>query len=83
MVDTFLTTHLRNACYATTTIERKNPLSFVSHTGVEVSVIYHAIVETCKMCGVSSLECFRYYSLQGGYVWENSLRENVADDHRY
>ena len=38
---------------------RKNSLTFGSHDGAEVSVIYHTFIETCKMCGVSTLEYFK------------------------
>ena len=38
------------------TVERKNSLTFDSLDDVEVSVIYHTFIETCKMCGVSTLE---------------------------
>ena len=41
------------------TVERKNSLAFGSHKGAEVSVIYHTFIETCKMCGVSTLEYFK------------------------
>ena len=40
---------------------RKNSLTFGSHAGVEVSVIYHTFIETCKMCGVSTLEYFKEF----------------------
>ena len=43
------------------TVERKNSLTFGSHAGVEVSVIYHTFIETCKMCGVSTLEYFKEF----------------------
>ena len=43
------------------TVERKNSLAFGSHAGVEVSVIYHTFIETCKMCGVSTLEYFKQF----------------------
>ena len=29
--------------------------------GAEVSVIYHTFIETCKMCGVSTLEYFKEF----------------------
>ena len=32
-----------------------------SHTGVEVSVIYHTFIETCKMYGVSTPEYFKEF----------------------
>ena len=38
---------------------RKNSLTFGSHAGAKVSVIYHTFIETCKMCGVSTLEYLR------------------------
>ena len=38
------------------TVERKNSLTFGSHAGAKVSVIYHTFIETCKMCDVSTLE---------------------------
>ena len=40
---------------------RKNSQTFGSHAGVEVSVIYHTFIETCKMCGVSTLEYFKQF----------------------
>ena len=43
------------------TVERKNSLTFGSHDGAEVSVIYHTFIETCKMCGVSTLEYFKEF----------------------
>lgn len=43
------------------TVERKNSLTFGSHAGAEVSVIYHTFIETCKMCGVSTLEYFKAF----------------------
>lgn len=38
------------------TVERKKSLTFCSHDGTEVSVVYYTFVETCKMYGVSTLE---------------------------
>ena len=43
------------------TVERKNSLTFGSHAGVKESVIYHTFIETCKMCGVSTLEYFKEF----------------------
>ena len=43
------------------TVERKNSLTFGSHAGAKVSVIYHTFIETCKMCGVSTLEYFKEF----------------------
>ena len=40
---------------------RKNSLTFGSHDGAEVSVLYHTFIETCKMCGVSTLEYFKEF----------------------
>ena len=40
---------------------RKNSLTFGSHDGAEVSVNYHTFIETCKMCGVSTLEYFKEF----------------------
>ena len=40
---------------------RKNSLTFASHVGAEISVIYHTFIETCKMCGVSTLEYFKEF----------------------
>jgi len=37
----------------------KNSLTFGSHAGAKVSVIYHMFIETCKMCGISTLEYFK------------------------
>ena len=57
------------------TLERKNSLTFGSHDGAEVSVIYHTFVETCKMCGVSTLEYFKEFFkaiMQGRIDYERS-----------
>ena len=54
---------------------RKNSLGFGSHAGVEVSVIYHTFIETCKMCGVSTLEYFNEFFkaiMQGRTDYERS-----------
>ena len=40
---------------------RKNSLGFGSHEGVQISVIYLTFIETCKMCGVFTLEYLREY----------------------
>ena len=40
---------------------RKNSLTFGSHAGAKVSVIYHTFIETCKMCVVSTLEYFKEF----------------------
>ena len=42
---------------------RKNSLAFGSHAGAKVSVIYHTFIETCKMCGMSTLEYFKEFIL--------------------
>ena len=76
------------------TVERKNSLTFGSHDGAEVSVIYHTFIETCKMCGVSTLEYFKEFFkaiMQGRTDYERSAlplatigtQEHAADDHRY
>ena len=54
---------------------RKNSLTFGSHKGAEVSVIYHTFIETCKMCGVSTLEYFKEFFkaiMQGRTDYERS-----------
>lgn len=54
---------------------RKNSLTFGSHDGAEVSVIYHTFIETCKMCGVSTLEYFKEFFkaiMQGRTDYERS-----------
>jgi len=58
----------------TLTVERKNSLTFGSHAGVEISVIYHTFIQTCKMCGVSTLEYFKQFFkaiMQGRTDYEN------------
>jgi len=76
------------------TVERKNSLTFGSHAGAKVSVIYHTFIETCKMCGVSTLEYFKEFFkaiMQGRTDYERSAlplatigtQEHVTDDHRY
>ena len=57
------------------TIERKNSLTFGRHAGVDVSVIYHTFIETCKMCGVSTLDYFKEFFkaiMQGRTDYERS-----------
>ena len=63
------------------TVERKNSLGFGSHAGVEVSVIYHTFIETCKMCGVSTLEYFKQFFkaiMQGRTDYENMLPMTIG-----
>ena len=65
----------------TMTVERKNSLGFGSHAGVEVSVIYHTFIETCKMCGVSTLEYFKEFFtaiMQGRTDYENLLPMTIG-----
>lgn len=38
------------------TVERNNAPTFCSHKGVEVSAMYHTVIETCKLQGYSVLE---------------------------
>ena len=57
------------------TVERKNSLTFGSHAGAKVSVIYHTFIETYKMCGVSTLEYFKEFFkaiMQGRTDYERS-----------
>ncbi len=54
---------------------RKNSLTFGSHAGAKVSVIYHTFIETCKMSGVSTLEYFKEFFkaiMQGRTDYERS-----------
>ena len=63
------------------TVERKNSLTFGSHDGAEVSVIYHTFIETCKMCGVSTLEYFKEFFkaiMQGRTDYENLLPMTIG-----
>ena len=63
------------------TVERKNSLTFGSHDGAEVSVIYHTFIETCKMCGVSTLEYFKEFFkaiMQGRTDYENMLPMTIG-----
>ena len=63
------------------TVERKNSLSFGSHDGAEVSVIYHTFIETCKMCGVSTLEYFKEFFkaiMLGRTDYENMLPMTIG-----
>ena len=63
------------------TVERKNSLTFGSHAGAKVSVIYHAFIETCKMCGVSTLEYFKEFFkaiMQGRTDYENMLPMTIG-----
>ena len=60
---------------------RKNSLAFGSHDGAEVSVIYHTFFETCKMCGVSTLEYFKEFFkaiMQGRTDYENMLPMTIG-----
>ena len=63
------------------TVERKNSLTFGSHAGAKVSVIYHTFIETCKMCGVSTLEYFKEFFkaiMQGRKDYENMLPMTIG-----
>ena len=63
------------------TVERKNSLTFGSHAGAKVSVIYHTFIETCKMCGVSTLEYFKEFFkaiMQGRTDYENMLPMTIG-----
>ena len=63
------------------TVERKNSLTFGSHDGAEVSVIYHTFIETCKMGGVSTLEYFKEFFkaiMQGRTDYENMLPMTIG-----
>ena len=63
------------------TVERKNSLTFGSHTGAKVSVIYHTFIETCKMCGISTLEYFKEFFkaiMQGRTDYENMLPMTIG-----
>ena len=60
---------------------RKNSLTFGSHAGAKVSVIYHTFIETCKMCGVSTLEYFKEFFkaiMQGRTDYENMLPMTIG-----
>ena len=63
------------------TVERKNSLTFGSHVGAKVSVIYHTFIETCKMCGISTLEYFKEFFkaiMQGRTDYENMLPMTIG-----
>ena len=63
------------------TVERKNSLTFGSHAGAKVSVIYHTFIETCEMCGVSTLEYFKEFFkaiMQGRTDYENMLPMTIG-----
>ena len=63
------------------TVERKNSLTFGSHVGAKVSVIYHTFIETCKMGGVSTLEYFKEFFkaiIQGRTDYENMLPMTIG-----
>ena len=63
------------------TVERKNSLTFGSHAGAKVSVIYHTFIETCKMCGISTLEYFKEFFkaiMQGRTDYENLLPMTIG-----
>ena len=65
----------------TLTVERKNSLTFGSHAGVEISVIYHTFIQTCKMCGVPTLEYFKKFFtaiMQGRTDYENMLPMTIG-----
>ena len=47
----------------------------------KVSVIYHTFIETCKMCGVSTLEYFKEFFkaiMQGRKDYENMLPMTIG-----
>ena len=63
------------------TVESKNSLTFGSHAGAKVSVIYHTFIETCKMCGVSTLDYFKEFFkaiMRGRTDYENMLPMTIG-----
>lgn len=61
--------------------ERKNSLFFGSHRMAEVSAVYHTIISTCKMHGISSLEFFKKFFgaiVMGRRDYENLLPMTIG-----
>ena len=62
-------------------IERNNAPTFCSHKGVEVSALYHTVIETCKLQGYSVLEYLEaFYTaiIKGRTDYENLMPATIG-----
>ena len=75
-------------------LEEQYRLRHLTPEQIQLSSFYHTFIETCKMCGVSTLEYFKEFFkaiMQGRTDYERSAlplatigtQEYVTDDHRY
>ena len=63
------------------TLQRKTSLQFGSSKGVEISAIYHTIIETCKLSGISArcyLKRFFQEMAKGRNDFENLLPATIG-----
>lgn len=63
------------------TVERNNAPTFCSHKGVEVSALYHTVIETCKLQGYSVLdylEAFFSAVIKGRTDYENLMPATIG-----
>ena len=63
------------------TMERKNAPVFCSHRGVEVSAIYHTIIETCRMMGYNVYDYLHKFFteiIMGRRDYENLLPNTIG-----
>lgn len=63
------------------TVERNNAPTFCCHKGVEVSALYHTVIETCKLQGYSVLEYLEAFFtavIKGRTDYENLMLQLLA-----
>ena len=63
------------------TVERNNAPTFCSHKGVEVSALYHTVIETCKLQGYSVLEYLEAFFtavIKGRTDYENLMPATIG-----
>ena len=73
--------YLSERAIQTITLQRKTSLLFGSRKGVEISAIYHTIIETCKLSGISARSYLKRFFLEmakGRNDFENLLPATIG-----
>lgn len=63
--------------------ERKNSLFFGSHKMARASVVYHTVIATCRMNGISVLEYLKEFFRKAGSLWPHRIQQDIATDDRH
>ncbi|MBP3470749.1 MAG: transposase [Paraprevotella sp.] len=63
--------------------ERKNSLFFGSHKMARASAVYHTVVVTCRMNGISVLEYLKEFFRKAGSLWPHRIQQDIATDDRH